>query len=141
MQFAVCVLHRNGKGCLPLDKHARFPTLELANTSILVGQQTPGVFGQFRAFVQVNKKIPLIISRGDRVRDFISNPAAPGVHGGIGQIDAVARVGKLVSSFGHDFDRQGDIVETAPAAKTSSSACQGDGHSGWGVDPAPFRPW
>ena len=139
MHSTVRVLHRNGKRSFSFYEYAGFPAFELANTCILISQQASGVLSQAGFFVQVNKEIPLVISRGDGMRDFISDPPAPGIHGGIGQVDAVARVGKLVSSFGHDFNRQGDIVETAPAAKTSSSACQGDGDSAGGVDPAPFR--
>ena len=141
MHSTVRVLHRNGKRSFSFYEYAGFPAFELANTCILISQQASGVLGQAGFFVQVDKEVPLIVSRGDGMRDFISNPAAPGVHGGVGKVDAVTRVGKLIPSFRHDFDRQGDIVETAPASKTSSVACQGDGNSAGGVDPAPFRAW
>ena len=73
--------------------------------------------------------------------DFISNPAAPGVHGGIGKVDAVAGAGKLIASFCHDLDGQGHIIKPAAPTEASSVACQGDGDSAGGVDPASLRPW
>ena len=105
MQIAVCILHRNGKGSLSFHKNTRFSALKLGTMNMAsaplistswfpcrrswisrkgarISQQAPGILRQFRVFVQVDKKVLLIISRGDRVRDFISDPPAPGIHGG-----------------------------------------------------------
>ena len=130
MQIATFIPHGDSKWCCGvLHEHPGTPALELADAGVLVGKQAPCIFAQAGVFVQVDKEIPLVVSRGIGVRNFISNPSAPGVHGGVGQVDAVAGVGQLVSGFRYGLDGQGDIIEAAPAAKSARRTGQGDGHS------------
>ena len=69
------------------------PTLEFSYAGALVGQQTPGIFRQAGVFVQVDKEIPLVVTGGNGMRNFVPDPPTPGVHGGVGQVDAVAGMG------------------------------------------------
>ena len=80
MNIALRILHRNSKWRFRIfHEHAGAPALEFADAGVLVGQQASGIFGQARIFVQVDKKITLIISRGNGMRDFVPDTPASGV--------------------------------------------------------------
>lgn len=55
----------------------------------------------------------MVVSRSNGMRYLVPDPPAPGVHGGVGQVYAIARVGELVPGFRHDLDGQGNIVKLA----------------------------
>lgn len=81
----------------------------------------------------------LVAAGSEGMGDFSSNPAAPGILLGIGQIDAVAGVGHFVPLLGVLLDGQAHLVQTGFPAEAARLRREGAAYSFRGVDPFSLR--
>ena len=117
-----------------LENARTFPFVEV-DAGVLPGGNTAGDGGVFRVLVEIHKaQRTLGAVGGQRVGNALADPAAPGVYGGVAQVDAVARVRHFVSFLGGLLDGQPHRVQPGVAAEAACTGGQGAACSVWRVD-------